>query len=234
MDVEDDRPEIAVSTVIFALRTNERTSTPQPPTIWLPLVCRVRDPYDGSWALPGGPLRAREGLADAARRTLHETTGLTPKYLEQLYAFGDVDRSPGRRVVSIVYWAMVESEEAQRAKVGQNVRWLSADRLPRPAFDHNLIVSYALWRLRNKVEHSRIAHAFLGETFTLRELREVHEVVRQKGLDPANFRRQMEASDALVPTDGTRTGGRHRPARLYRYNHAIELVDSGPLRPSSG
>lgn len=132
-------------------------------------------------------------------------------------------------MVSVVYWALVSQHEAARARVGQNVRWLAADQLPDLAFDHNLIVDYALWRLRTKVEYSRIAHAFLGEHFTLRELREVHELVLQRELDPANFRRQVEASDAVVPTESFRTGGRHRPARLYRYNTAIAPVDLGPL-----
>lgn len=241
--------QIAVSTVTFALRTDEQSATQRGPELWLPLVCRVRDPYDGYWALPGGPLREDEGLADSAARTLDETTGLRPTYLEQLYAFGEPERgaagtaavggtgagarSATDRMVSIVYWALLGGEEAARARVGQNVRWLAAERLPRLAFDHNLIVEYALWRLRTKIEYARIAHAFLGETFTLRELREVHEIVLQRDLDPANFRRQVEASNAVVPTADFRTGGRHRPARLYRYNSAIEPVDLGPLTPGS-
>ncbi|UFU07417.1 NUDIX hydrolase [Ruania halotolerans] len=233
--------QLAVSTVIFALREPDRRSArtgadAARPVLSLPLVCRVREPYDGYWALPGGPLHGDEGLTDAAARTLEETTGLRPTYLEQLYAFGEPDRSGGtqgttpcERVVSIVYWALVSQGEAARARVGQNVRWLAADQLPDLAFDHNLIVDYALWRLRTKVEYSRIAHAFLGDVFTLRELREVHELVLQRTLDPANFRRQVEASDAVVPTEFFRTGGRHRPARLYRYNTAIAPVDLGPL-----
>lgn len=247
--------QLAVSTVTFALREDEQSAQRRGPELWLPLVCRVRDPYDGYWALPGGPLREDEGLADSAARTLDETTGLRPAYLEQLYAFGEPERGAGAgsstrpgsgaagstqtappqrtadRMVSIVYWALLGSDEAARARVGQNVRWLAAERLPRLAFDHNLIVEYALWRLRTKIEYARIAHAFLGETFTLRELREVHEIVLRRDLDPANFRRQIEASNAVVPTEEFRTGGRHRPARLYRYNSAIEPVDLGPLAP---
>ena len=219
-------PVLAVSTVIFALR---REPGAREATLWLPMVRRIREPHEGLWALPGGPLRDDEDLAEAARRTLAETTGLTPKYLEQLYAFGDADRSPGPRVVSIVYWALVESEEAAQAAVGENVTWLPADSLPGLAFDHNLIVDYALWRLRNKMEYSRIAHAFLGETFTLSQLREVHEAVLGRALDPANFRRSMEASDALVDTGERLSGTPHRPPKLYRYNASIDLADQGPL-----
>ena len=222
--------QLAVSTVIFALRTDDRFgATGTTPTLWLPLVRRIREPYEGRWALPGGPLRADEGLADAAHRTLGETTGLKPRYLEQLYAFGDVDRSPDARVVSVVYWALVGTDEAARATVGQNVRWFPADELPSLAFDHNLIVEYALWRLRTKMEYSRIAHALLGETFTLAQLREVHEAVLGRRLDPANFRRAMEASESLVDTGERLTGTPHRPPRLYRYDTSVGLVDTGPL-----
>lgn len=258
---------LAVSTVIFALRRDPHSAQRTKAELWLPLVCRVRGPYDGYWALPGGPLEEHESLSEAAARSLAETTGLRPSYLEQLYAFGEPKRSAAEdstdgthragssgtlaagpsntraagssktssradRVVSIVYWALVGTDEAGQARTGQNVRWLAAERLPRLAFDHNLIVDYALWRLRTKMEYARIAYALLGDTFTLRELREVHEIVLQRDLDPANFRRQLEADGAVVATDSFRTGGRHRPARLYRYNHAIEPVDLGPLPPA--
>jgi len=229
--VPDAPLSLAVSTVIFALRPHPRT---QLPVLWVPLVRRIRQPHQGRWALPGGPLGTREGLAAAAARTLQETTRLTPRHLEQLYAFGGLDRAPttAERTVSIVYWALVRPEEADAGAVGVNVRWFVADELPELAFDHSLIVEYALWRLRNKVEYSRIAAAFLGESFTLAELRGVHEAVLQRRLDPANFRRQIEASGRLVATEEFRTGGRHRPARLYRHDRTIHLTDNGPLTES--
>ncbi|GAB2512309.1 NUDIX hydrolase [Paramicrobacterium agarici] len=216
---------LAVSTVIFALRPHPDT---QHPVLWLPLVRRVRSPHKGLWALPGGPLGSTDDLAASARRNLHETTQLTPRYLEQLYAFGRPDRSDDR-TVSIVYWALVHADVASAGVESDNVRWFLADELPELAFDHSQIVEYALWRLRNKMEYSRIAAALLGETFTLSELREVHEVVLERTLDPANFRRQIESTGQVVATEQFRTGGRHRPARLYRHDHSIELADNGPL-----
>ncbi len=222
--------ELAVSTVIFALRAQaESGQSAELPSLWLPLVRRTREPFEGQWALPGGWLPVDEELGKAAARTLHETTGLAPKYLEQLYSFGALDRSPGRRVVSVVYWALVQSDEAARAAVGENVQWFPADDLPELAFDHNLIVDYALWRLRTKLEYSRIAHAFLGETFTLAQLREVHEAVLQRPLDPANFRRTVEASKTVLATDQYLAGTPHRPPRLYRFDSTIDPADLGPL-----
>jgi ADP-ribose pyrophosphatase YjhB (NUDIX family) len=218
-----DTTRVAVSTVIFTLR---RTPGSDSASVALPLVRRTRNPHEGQWALPGGWLDVAEGLDAAASRTLAETTGLAPSYLEQLYAFGAVDRSP-TRVVSIVYWALIRPDEVPDESV-ENVQWFDAAELPPLAFDHNEIVGYALWRLRNKVGYSRIAHGLLADEFTLAELREVYEAVLHRRLDPANFRRQVENSGTLIPTDRFRTGS-HRPARLYRYNQDVELADRGPL-----
>ncbi|MGW9114432.1 NUDIX hydrolase [Microbacterium sp. NPDC055683] len=215
-----------MSTAIFSLRAR-----PGADALMIPLVRRTREPFREQWALPGGWLDAAEGLDDAASRTLAETTALSPSYLEQLYAFGDVDRSP-TRVVSVVYWALLRSDlvDAQRAAEGapENVEWFDVDDLPALAFDHNRIVAYALWRLRNKVGYSRIAHGLLPDEFTLTELREVYEAVLGRRLDPSNFRRLLEGSESLIPTESFRTG-KHRPARLFRYNSDVELADRGPL-----
>jgi len=217
-----DEIRVAVSTVIFSLRRDDAGRL----AVVLPLVRRTRDPHEGRWALPGGWLDGAEELESAASRTLAETTGLAPSYLEQLYAFGDIGRSPGR-VISIVYWALLR-EGAQLPADAHNVAWFDAAHLPTLAFDHNHIVDYALWRLRNKVGYSRIAHGLLPELFTLSDLREVYEAILERELDPANFRRQVENSETLIPTEQFRTGS-HRPARLYRYNHDVELAERGPL-----
>ncbi len=210
----DQRVSLAVSTVIFALRPHPDSGLT---TLWLPLVRRIREPYEGQWALPGGPLECDEDLAASARHTLERTTGLTPNYLEQLYAFGNVDRSPGDRVVSIVYWALVQPDEVARAVDGENVEWFVADELPALAFDHAAIVDYALARLRAKITYTPIAHAFLPPEFTLAELRAVHEAVLRTTLDPANFRRQALASKTVVPTGTSLQGTSHRPPALFRF-----------------
>ncbi len=215
---------VAVSTVIFALRQDEGVR----PHLCLPLVRRTRAPYKGRWCLPGGWVAQEESLTDAAGRTLAETTGLHPSYLEQLYTFGRPDRSPGGRVISVVYSALLRSHEAAEAEEGENVRWFPANDLPDLAFDHNEIIEYALWRLRNKIEYAHVAFYFLGETFSLSQLREVYEAILERQLDPANFRRQIEATGTIVPTSERLTGGRHRPPRLYRCELAVDPKAVGP------
>lgn len=210
----DASARLAVSTVIFAL---SQSAGSEVPNLRLPLVRRLREPGLGCWALPGGWLPVDEALDTAAARTLGETTGLSPKYLEQLFTFGAIDRSP-ERVVSVVYWALVHDDEVERAVADGNVQWFDEDELPPLAFDHREIVEYALERLRTKLEYSRIAHEFLGERFTMAELRAVYEVVLRKRLDPANFRRTVESTGWIVDTGERLSGTPHRPPALYRFN----------------
>lgn len=226
MPQHDAQARLAVSTVIFALSPETDGDGVERPSLRVPLVRRLREPGLGRWALPGGWLPVHESLDAAAARTLNETTGLAPRYLEQLYTFGDPDRSPGERVVSVVYWALVHSDEVERAVSDENVRWFDEDDLPDLAFDHAAIIEYALRRLRTKLEYSGIAHALLGETFTMAELRGVHEAVLRKRLDPANFRRTMESSGTLVDTGERLAGTRHRPPALYRFDPAHSPVAS--------
>ncbi|MGY5319542.1 NUDIX hydrolase [Neomicrococcus lactis] len=224
------QPSLAISTVIFALKPDANGKV----SIWMPLVRRTREPFKGQWALPGGPLHSDESLEDAARRNLQETTGIEPAYLEQLYAFGGLQRSHkkeigAQRVVSIVYWALVKGDTTEFEE-RHNVQWHPADAQGSLngeaatqgspldlAFDHREIVDYALWRLRNKIEYSQVGYHFLGELFTLAQLREVHEAVLNKTLDKANFRRDILANKDLEETEHFLEGGRHRPPKLYRY-----------------
>lgn len=245
-DSENGSVTLAVSTVILALRKKE--GEPQS-SLWLPLVRRLREPYKGQWALPGGPLPSDLSLEQAAGSTLKRATGLVPGYLEQLYAFGDIlrtpdhhvkrdggpltvpaaDEAPANRTVSVVYWASIPATEVSRTRVHENIRWFPLDELPVLAFDHNEIIEYAKYRLQNKVEYSRIAHSFLGEEFTLAQLREVYEAILERPLDPANFRRQIAASKSIIDTGKRVEGTRHRPPRLYRYDHSQAFSDQGPL-----
>lgn len=236
-------PLVAVSAVAFALRPPAKArvgeaaasqspssasgAKPSKPshglgehtTLWLPLVRRIRPPFLGVWALPGGPLHFDEPLGEAAERTLQSTVGRGPGYLEQLYSFGGLERSgSAQRLVTIAYWALYgQSEIAKSADAPvDNVEWFSADALPELAFDHADIVDYALWRLRMKTGYATVAHRFLGQEFTLAQLRGVHEAIVGHRVDPANFRRQTLAQGYLVDTGKTETGTKHRPATLYR------------------
>lgn len=217
-------PLVAVSTVIFAL---------QPPHghpiadghldreiegLWVPLVRRIRAPFVGVWALPGGPLAWDHSLEQSARATSASIIGTSANYLEQLYTFGGTERSAtDLRQVTIAYWMLLGLDQHPRVAETENLAWFPADALPPLAFDHAEIIAVARDRLRAKTAYADIAGRFLGAEFTLAELRRVHDAVLGTVSDPANFRRRMLAGGQLEPTGGERREGAHRPAQLFRF-----------------
>src|SRR6267154_2203514 len=107
------------------------------------LIERGLEPFKGRWALPGGFVRVDETLDDAARRELDEEAGLKNVFLEQLYTFGEVERDPRERVVSVAYYALVKlsEHEARAATDAANANWFVASKVPKLAFDHAEILS---------------------------------------------------------------------------------------------
>ena len=218
-------PQVGVSVVILALDPDSEHGR-----LWLPLVRRVRQPFLGCWALPGGDIRADRTLAQSAYEALESTTDLHPSYLEQLHAFGGPDRSHGGLpMVSIVYWALVGQAEAGDFAEADNVRWFPESELASLdiAFDHREIIAYALDRLRTRIEYPDIAAKLVGPTFTLRQLHGVYEAITGTVLDLPNFRRKMLGSGELEETGEVLREGHHRPAAVYRY---VPREDA-PARP---
>lgn len=205
-------PTIGVSVVIFGLRPRGDSHE-----LVVLLVRRESAPFAGLWALPGGWVHTGEGLEGAARRHLLTKTGLHATYLEQLYTFGSPDRDPREHRIAVAYYALVPGDPVSLSIGKREARWFSVEALPkRLAFDNHEILSYALWRLRNKVGYADVAFQLLPKNFTLSQLREVYEVILNRKLDPTNFRRKVEASGTIVPTSSRVEGGAHRPPRLYR------------------
>ena len=217
-------PAITVDVVIFALRDN---------ALQVLLVKRGREPYEGMWAIPGGPVEEGEALEAAAGRQLEEKTGLTEVFLEQLYTFGDPERDPRRRVITVTYFAVVPASRAvsRPAEDAWTVRWYPVGQLPPLAFDHADILSYALRRLRYKLEYTAVGFELLPSTFTLTELQTAYEIVLGEELDKRNFRRKILSAGVIEAAGGYRTG-EGRPARLYRYrDDAVAEVKARRLFP---
>lgn len=188
---------------------------------------RPPDAQDGtSWALPGGYASDGEPLDDSAQRVLEEQTGLTDVYLEQLYTFGQPDRHPGWRVVSVAYFALVPGERLAEFEPGRWGAWWDAGRLPALFLDHERIVRTARERLAAKLEYSTIAFQLVPEYFTLSELQSVYETIYDRPVDKRNFRKRVLALEHVEATDRKRRNGSHRPARLYRYTArgAIQIL----------
>lgn len=199
------------------------------------LVRRHDEPFAGLWALPGGFKRPDETLDEAARRELHEETGVSaPSHIAQLGAYGDPGRDPRTNVVTVAYLAVVRTvgELLAGSDADAAALWPVADVVNAElelAFDHRRIVTDAVERARRDLEHTSLATAFVGPTFTLSELRTVFETVWETPLDPANFRRALSSPEgAYLEQVGRRSkpgaaGG--RPPELFE---ATEAWRSGP------
>ncbi|MCX5313985.1 NUDIX domain-containing protein [Streptomyces sp. NBC_00154] len=196
------------------------------------LVERGEDPYKGHWALPGGFVLPRESAEDAARRELAEETGLTEAtvsalHLAQLRTYSDPDRDPRMRVVSVAYTALIpDLPEPRGGGDAANARWWDAGALGALAFDHDRILTDAHDRIGAKLEYTCIATAFCPAEFTLGELQQVYETVWGVELDRPNFRRKVLTTPGFVQAvEGSprRTGGRGKPAALYRAGAATAL-----------
>lgn len=206
-----ERPSVTVDVVIFSLR-EERLK--------VLLVRRKQWPFEGMWAIPGGFVKMDESLDEAAKRELAEETGVRDVYFEQLYTFGKPDRDPRTRVITVAYFAIVPSNKIAHHEAGTDAAetaWHPMDELPELAFDHRLILEYALTRLRYKLEYTSLGFQLLPNVFTLSELQYAYELILDEELDKRNFRRKILASDILEDTGKKKREGEGRPAQLYRY-----------------
>lgn len=222
-----DRVSVAVDVVLVAAFAGDLSTL---------LVTRDEHPFQGRHALPGGFLRKDETLEAAATRVLRAKANLAGVFLEQLYTFGEVARDPRTRVISVVYYALVDEARFRAAATGE--RPVSTGRIRVPwagetggpvkvvdergralplAFDHADIVGMAVKRLRGKLDYAPVGFQLLGDTFTLLELQRVHETVLGRPLNKDSFRRRMLASGQLEATGRAQSGVDHRPAELYRF-----------------
>jgi len=201
------------------------------------LVRRGEEPFAGRLALPGGFVRPDESLSEAAARELAEETTLTvgAAHLEQLASYGDPQRDPRMRVVTVAYLALAPEMPLPRAGTdAADARWVPIrDVLDRDAlaFDHKRILADGVERARAKLEYTPLAAAFCPPEFTIGQLRRVYEIVWGTRLDPRNFHRKATGTAGFVVPAGTATAGdRGRPAQLFRAGSA-QVLYPPLLRP---
>jgi 8-oxo-dGTP diphosphatase len=209
---KNSRLPVAADVVTFTVEKGE---------LKILLVKRKYEPGAGKWAIPGGFVKERESLEDAALRELKEETGVSAEgYLEQLFTFGDVDRDPRARVISVSYIYLINGSETITLKPGDDAteaQWFSVKKIPELAFGkaHKDILLYALKRLRSKFEYTNAALSLLPDHFTLSELQRLYETMYNEAIDKRNFRKKIFSLDLAEPLAKFKQES-GRPAQLYR------------------
>ncbi|MDQ6963229.1 MAG: NUDIX domain-containing protein [Mariprofundaceae bacterium] len=214
---EYPHPSVTTDIIIFSIREKQ---------LKLLLIKRKEPPFQGSWALPGGFVNMDESIDDAAKRELAEETGVRDVYLEQLYTYGEPNRDPRERVITVAYFALIASEHlhVQASSDAAEADWFAMDTLPDLAFDHDEMIKTAHQRLVAKLDYSTIAFQLMPQQFTLSALQEVYEIILQAEIDKRNFRKWVLALENIEETGETLRTGSHRPAKLYAVKD-MEKVD---------
>ncbi len=188
----------------------------------------------GEWALPGGFVHIDTSLEDTVRRVLHDKANIEHAYLEQLGTFGEVDRDPRGRVLSIAYFALTDAQMLNAAVSGKSdlviariiVPWEGEEGEPvqvedesgnalQLAFDHAMILGQVVKRLRGKLDYSAVGFELLPPTFTLRAVQEIFEAILGRGLTKPAFRRKLLDRGLIRPTGKREAASAFRPAELY-------------------
>jgi 8-oxo-dGTP diphosphatase len=215
--------KVAVDAVVFGYDAEEGVS--------VLLIKRKFEPFQKSWALPGGLVKEEESLEEAVRRELREESGIDVTYLEQLYSFGKPDRDPRNRVVSITYYGLVRPKDYQLSAQtdAEDVAWFNIHKLPKLAFDHKQIVEMAIKRLRGKLAYEPVGFELLDKKFPFSDLEKLYQTLLDTELDRRNFKKRIMSYGFLEELNETMQRSLGRPATLFQFNKKkyFELKEKG-------
>ncbi len=208
--IDEDKHYVAIDCIIFGFDAGE---------LKLLLLKRKFEPAKGEWSVMGGFLKREESLDEGARRILLQLTGLTDIYMEQLQSFGDVNRDPGERTISIAFWALIKvnDNDIKLAKT-HGAQWVSIEKIPQLIFDHNNMVQKGLKTLRNKIVTKPIGFELLPEKFTLPQLQSLYEAINQEQMDKRNFRKRILETGLLDKMEEKEKQSSKKGAYYYMFN----------------
>jgi ADP-ribose pyrophosphatase YjhB (NUDIX family) len=184
---------------------------------------RKIEPSIGGVSLVGGWVNDNESVEDAARNVLQRITGLSDIFMEQVYVFSQIDRDPGGRVISVVFYALIHIDAHDRKLVeGYGARWISIKNMPELIFDHNVMVEKALEKVRLKATYELIGKELLPEKFTILQLRNLYNALFIKEFDPGNFRKKVLSLKVLERLNSKNTTESRKGAYYYKFKDNAE------------
>ncbi len=202
---------IAVDCIIFGFREKE---------LHLLITRRPVEPLKNEWSLMGGFMEENESLTQAAEKVLYRYTQQENIYMEQVGAYGEVDRDSGDRVISVAFYALVQIEKFNTLLARKfDARWINVKELPQLVFDHNVMVRNALTLLQYKVSTEPVIFHFFDDKFTLPALQDLYEAIYQMPLDKRNFRKKLATMDLLDKLEIKDKGSSKRGAFYYSFNN---------------
>jgi 8-oxo-dGTP diphosphatase len=175
--------------------------------------------YEGQWSLLGDLVSPEEGLDEAANRILKQRTGMTDVFLEQVHTFGEVDRHPASRVVTVAYCSLINVQHHKLNILDNELHWHDVDSVSDMAFDHKEIFIKSYSQLQKRVKEHPLGFSLLPRKFSLRELQNLYEAILNIKLDRRNFRKKFFAMDFLVDLNEIEVDVPHRPGRLYKFDY---------------
>ncbi|HYG16911.1 MAG TPA: NUDIX domain-containing protein [Bacteroidia bacterium] len=217
--------KVAVDAIVFGYSKQDGVS--------VLLIQRKYEPFKNQWAIPGGFVLAEESLEAAVKRELEEETGIKVSYLEQLYTFGEPDRDPRQRVISVAYFGLVKTSQFQKLKAStdaENAQWFGIKQLPSLAFDHRQILEVAIERLRAKIRYQPIGFELLDKKFPFSDLEKLYIALFGRDVNRRNFSKKILSFGVLEETgEQTRPEGKGRPSKIYQFNQKRyrELLKAG-------
>lgn len=183
------------------------------------LVKRGFQPKKGEWSLMGGFVQQKESLDEAAKRILHQLTGLDGFYLEQLQTFGHPDRDLIERTISVAYFALIDIHKYEKQiSTKYNAAWYSFNELPCLIFDHSSMVELARKSLRYKASLHPILFELLQDKFTMPQLHDLYEDVYSATFDKRNFSRKILSTNLLIKQKDKDKSESKRGAFYYKLN----------------
>lgn len=221
--IKQETGELATAAVVNSITIDCVIFGFQKGSLEVLLIRHGRGIRKGEWGLPGGWIRKDEGIDQAAARVLYELTGVKNIYLEQLKAFGNPDRFPLGRIITIGYYALINKEkyEIKAGYTASDVAWFQVGKIPYLIYDHNEILQYSLELLRRRVKQAPIGFNLLPEKFTLFQLMKLYEEILGIEMDKPNFRRKFLRMKLLVDLKEKQKDVSHRAAKLYRFDNDI-------------
>ncbi|HEY6437646.1 MAG TPA: NUDIX domain-containing protein [Ignavibacteriaceae bacterium] len=207
-----DRILLAVDCIIFGFDGKEMQAL---------LIKRGFEPEKGKWSLMGGFVNKDENVDDAAARILKDLTGLTNIYMEQLYCFGNMDRDPAGRVVSVAYFALINiADYNEQLTNNHEARWFPLNKIPALIFDHKQMVQKGKETLVEKVANHPIGFELLPPKFTLSQLQNLYEAIYETPLDKRNFTRKILSINVLLKQKEKEKESSRKGAYYYVFDKA--------------